>query len=36
MDEIAADGPTTATVLTHAVYAKGAKNVAAGCNPMDL
>jgi chaperonin GroEL len=36
MDEIAADGPTTATVLTHAIYAEGVKNVAAGCNPMDL
>ncbi|KAH9837776.1 uncharacterized protein C8Q71DRAFT_796239 [Rhodofomes roseus] len=27
---------TTATVLARAIYAEGVKNVAAGCNPMDL
>ena len=35
-NEIAGDGTTTATVLTRAIYAEGVKNVAAGCNPMDL
>ncbi|KAG2107134.1 chaperonin Cpn60/TCP-1 family [Suillus discolor] len=30
------DGTTTATVLARAIYAEGVKNVAAGCNPMDL
>ncbi|KAI9507663.1 chaperonin GroL [Russula earlei] len=35
-NEIAGDGTTTATVLAHAIYAEGVKNVAAGCNPMDL
>ncbi len=29
-------GTTTATVLTHAIYAEGCKSVAAGMNPMDL
>jgi chaperonin GroEL len=32
----AGDGTTTATVLTHAIFAEGAKAVAAGMNPMDL
>ena len=32
----AGDGTTTATVLAQAIYAIGAKNVAAGANPMDL
>ncbi|KAF9021643.1 chaperonin GroL [Hymenopellis radicata] len=35
-NEVAGDGTTTATVLTRAIYAEGVKNVAAGCNPMDL
>ncbi|KAG0697841.1 chaperonin GroL [Suillus ampliporus] len=35
-NEIAGDGTTTATVLARAIYAEGVKNVAAGCNPMDL
>src|SRR5512140_3310979 len=32
----AGDGTTTATVLAHAIYAEGARAVAAGMNPMDL
>src|SRR3974390_20942 len=32
----AGDGPTTATVLAHALVKEGAKSVAAGMNPMDL
>src|SRR6187399_2295269 len=32
----AGDGTTTATVLTQAIVREGAKNVAAGMNPMDL
>lgn len=35
-NEMAGDGTTTATVLARAIYAEGVKNVAAGCNPMDL
>lgn len=35
-NEVAGDGTTTATVLARAIYAEGVKNVAAGCNPMDL
>ena len=35
-NEVAGDGTTTATVLAHAIYSEGVKNVAAGCNPMDL
>ncbi|KAG0337920.1 chaperonin [Podila horticola] len=35
-NETAGDGTTTATVLTRAIFAEGVKNVAAGCNPMDL
>jgi chaperonin GroEL len=34
--EIAGDGTTTATVLAQAIYAEGAKVVAAGANPMDV
>ncbi len=32
----AGDGTTTATVLAQSIYTIGAKNVAAGANPMDL
>jgi chaperonin GroEL len=35
-NELAGDGTTTATVLAHAIYSEGIKNIAAGCNPMDL
>ncbi|KAH9474319.1 Heat shock protein 60, mitochondrial [Psilocybe cubensis] len=35
-NKIAGDGTTTATVLARAIYSEGVKNVAAGCNPMDL
>lgn len=35
-NEVAGDGTTTATVLARAIYSEGVKNVAAGCNPMDL
>ena len=35
-NEMAGDGTTAATVLARAIYAEGVKNVAAGCNPMDL
>ena len=34
--DIAGDGTTTATVLAQAIYREGAKNVAAGANPMDI
>src|SRR5688572_13804871 len=34
--EVAGDGTTTATVLAQAIYAGGAKLVAAGVNPMDI
>jgi chaperonin GroEL len=34
--DVAGDGTTTATVLAHAIYSKGIKNVVAGANPMDL
>jgi chaperonin GroEL len=34
--EVAGDGTTTATVLAQAIYAEGAKLIAAGANPMDL
>jgi chaperonin GroEL len=34
--DLAGDGTTTATVLTHAIVKEGAKSVAAGANPMDL
>ena len=35
-NEVAGDGTTTATVLAHAIFSESVKNVAAGCNPMDL
>src|SRR6201993_353301 len=35
-NDLAGDGTTTATVLAHAIVREGAKNVAAGMNPMDL
>ena len=34
--DTAGDGTTTATVLAQAIYREGAKNVAAGANPMEL
>src|ERR1700680_1817413 len=34
--ETAGDGTTTVTVLAQAIYREGAKNVAAGANPMDV
>src|SRR5713101_1929256 len=34
--DVAGDGTTTATVLAQAIYREGAKNVAAGANPMDI
>jgi chaperonin GroEL len=34
--DVAGDGTTTATVLAHAIYREGIKNVTAGANPMDL
>src|ERR1700746_97320 len=34
--DVAGDGTTTATVLAQAVYREGAKNVAAGANPMEI
>src|SRR6266446_4337984 len=34
--DMAGDGTTTATVLAQAIYREGAKNVAAGANPMDV
>src|SRR6187455_1916801 len=35
-NDIAGDGTTTATVLAQAIVREGAKNVAAGMNPLDL
>lgn len=35
-NEVAGDGTTTATVLARSIFAETVKNVAAGCNPMDL
>src|SRR4026209_1048221 len=35
-NDIAGDGPTTATVLAQAIVREGMKSVAAGMNPMDL
>ncbi|KAI5818986.1 chaperonin Cpn60/TCP-1 family [Pyronema omphalodes] len=35
-NDIAGDGTTTATVLARAIFTETVKNVAAGCNPMDL
>jgi chaperonin GroEL len=34
--DVAGDGTTTATILAQAIYREGAKNVAAGFNPMDI
>src|SRR5437773_4100487 len=34
--DTAGEGTTTATVLAQAIYREGAKNVAAGANPMDI
>ena len=34
--DVAGDGTTTATVLAHAIYKEGLRNVVAGANPMDL
>src|SRR5687768_10228063 len=34
--DIAGDGTTTATVLAQAIFREGAKNVAAGANPMGV
>jgi len=34
--DTAGDGTTTATVLAHAIYREGMKNVTAGANPMDI
>ena len=34
--DVAGDGTTTATVLAHAIYREGIKNVTSGANPMDL
>src|SRR5512133_2351225 len=34
--DTAGDGTTTATVLAQAIYREGARNVAAGANPMDI
>src|SRR3989475_8761599 len=35
-DDVAGDGPTTATVLAEAMVKEGLRNVAAGANPMGL
>lgn len=35
-NEAAGDGTTTATVLARHIFTESVKNVAAGCNPMDL
>lgn len=35
-NEMAGDGTMAATVLASAIYTEGVKNVAAGCNLMDL
>lgn len=35
-NDVAGDGTTTATVLARAIFTETVKNVAAGCNPMDL
>ena len=34
--DVAGDGTTTATVLAHAIYREGIKNVVAGASPMDI
>eukprot|EP01027_Heterolobosea_sp_BB2_P020739 GEZU01029623.1.p1 GENE.GEZU01029623.1~~GEZU01029623.1.p1 ORF type:complete len:586 (+),score=269.12 GEZU01029623.1:100-1857(+) len=35
-NDVAGDGTTTSTILTHAIFTEGCKAVAAGMNPMDL
>eukprot|EP01018_Ginkgo_biloba_P002861 Gb_26128 [translate_table: standard] len=35
-NDVAGDGTTCATILTHAIFAEGCKSVAAGINAMDL
>ncbi|KAL9126129.1 MAG: hypothetical protein Q9217_004773 [Psora testacea] len=35
-NEVAGDGTTTATVLARSIFSETVRNVAAGCNPMDL
>src|SRR3546814_18158611 len=35
-DDVACDGPTTATVLAWSMVRHGLRNVAAGANPMSL
>lgn len=35
-NDVAGDGTTTAAVLAQAIFREGAKNVAAGANPMVL
>lgn len=35
-NDLAGDGTTTATVLAQAIYKEGARNVAAGSNPMQI
>ena len=35
-NDVAGDGTTTATILARSIAKEGAKNVAAGANPMDL
>ncbi len=35
-NDVAGDGTTTATILGHAIFKEGLKNVTAGANPMDL
>src|SRR5204863_8286395 len=34
--DVAGDGTTTATVLAHAIYREGARNVTAGANPLAI
>ena len=34
--DVAGDGTTTATVLAHAIYGEGLKNVTAGADPMSI
>ena len=35
-NDIAGDGTTSATILGHAIFKEGLKNVVAGSNPMEL
>ena len=35
-NDIAGDGTTSATILGHAIFREGLKNVVAGSNPMEL